>query len=162
MPHALAAPISPPNDTPRLRFVRARLADAARFLALEREIDTPRLYRPAATRAAAEAEIRRTCLYFLWLGRRQVGTIAWRRCSDGSIEISNLAVRPRYRGRGCARAAMLFVLRKHARAKRFMLVTHPENAAALRLYAARGFSVRASRENFFGDGEPRLVLTKES
>src|SRR5205085_153088 len=124
------------------------VADAPTFVALEREVEMPRLYCPALTRAAAEREIRRNCLYFLWLGSRRVGTIAWRRSADGSVEISNLAIRPRYRGRGCARAAMLVALKKHAAAPRIALVTHPDNHSARALYRSLGFTIRGRRRNF--------------
>jgi ribosomal protein S18 acetylase RimI-like enzyme len=145
---------------PRLRFVRVRLKDAARFVALEREIETPKLYAPALTIAAAKAEIRRNRLYFLCCGARRVGTIAYRVRDDGSVEISNLAIRPAWRRRGLARAAMAFVFARNRAPGPFELVTHPENRKALRLYAGLGFEIRRRIENCFGDGEPRLVLVK--
>jgi ribosomal protein S18 acetylase RimI-like enzyme len=156
MQSAITAPL------PNLRFLRARLKDAARFVALERESGAPRLYAPALTLAAAEAEIRRNRLYFLWLGARRVGTVAYRVRADGSVEISNLAIRPGWRRRGLARAAMLYVLKRNARAAVIELVTHPENRKALRLYVSLGFEPRRRIANFFGDGEPRLVLVRQA
>jgi ribosomal protein S18 acetylase RimI-like enzyme len=151
-----------PRPPPRVRFVRARRKDAARFLAMEREIDIPRLYCPAASLAAAAAEIGRNRLYLLWFGGRRVGTVAFRRQTGGTVEISNLAIRPAWRGRGFARAALLFVLKRNAAAAGFVLVTHPENEAALTLYRSLGFKPRRRFENFFGDGEPRLALVRAS
>ena len=40
------------------------------------------------------------------------------------------------------------------------LVTHPQNTAALKLYSKYGFIVTGQKENYYGDGEPRLILTK--
>lgn len=54
---------------------------------------------------------------------------------------------------------MLFILEKCKGADRVDLVTHPENRSALELYSSLGFKVEARQENYFGDGEPRLVLT---
>jgi len=41
--------------------------------------------------------------------------------------------------------------------KRIELVTHPDNPA-LKLYESLGFTVESRKENYWGDGEPRLVL----
>jgi ribosomal-protein-alanine N-acetyltransferase len=43
-------------------------------------------------------------------------------------------------------------------APRVDLVTHPQNDIALKLYTSLGFKVESREENYFGDGEPRLVL----
>jgi ribosomal protein S18 acetylase RimI-like enzyme len=74
--------------------------------------------------------------------------------------ISNVAVEPACQGQGIARAAMEFLLERNHAAPRIELVTHPENAAALRLYGSLGFVVEGRRENCFGDGEPRLLLAR--
>jgi ribosomal-protein-alanine N-acetyltransferase len=53
---------------------------------------------------------------------------------------------------------MLFILEKCKGSNRIDLVTHPENSSALELYSSLGFKVESRQENYFGDGEPRLVL----
>jgi ribosomal-protein-alanine N-acetyltransferase len=53
---------------------------------------------------------------------------------------------------------MSFILEKCKGTDRIDLVTHPENKNALQLYMSLGFKVESRRENYFGDGEPRLVL----
>jgi ribosomal-protein-alanine N-acetyltransferase len=73
---------------------------------------------------------------------------------------SNLAIIPAYRRRGIGRAAVLFLLDKSNGAPRIDLVTHPENDGALRLYMSLGFRIESRKENYFGDGEPRLVLAR--
>jgi ribosomal protein S18 acetylase RimI-like enzyme len=40
-------------------------------------------------------------------------------------------------------------------------VAHPENEIALGLYMSLGFEIESRQENFFGDGEPRLVLARK-
>jgi ribosomal protein S18 acetylase RimI-like enzyme len=145
---------------PRLRLCRVRAADAEEFLRLEQNLDARRLYHPATTRQDALREIRRTRLYFLKLGEELAGTAAYRRREDGTVEISNLAVQPAYRGRGIARQAMEKLLAMNRGAPRLDLITHPENAAALALYLSLGFTVRKSLPDCFGDGEPRLQLVR--
>lgn len=130
------------------------------LLALEACVGEPRLYGWLQSRAAALKEIRETCLYFIMVGEAAVGTAGYRLRPDGSVYIGNLAVAPAFRRQGIGRAAMAFLLEQNKGAPRVDLVTHPENVSALALYAAFGFAVESRQENYFGDGEPRLVLAK--
>jgi [ribosomal protein S18]-alanine N-acetyltransferase len=93
------------------------------------------------------------------MGDVVLGTAAYRVRSDHSVYISNVAVDPTYRRQGIARSAMSFILEKCKGNSRIDLVTHPENEAALQLYMSLGFKVESRQENYFGDGEPRLVLS---
>jgi len=89
-----------------------------------------------------------------------VGIAAYRVREKGSIYISNVAVDPAFRRLGIARLVMEHILDINKNARRIELVTHPENEHALRLYVSLGFAIESLRENYFGDGEPRLVLAR--
>lgn len=41
------------------------------------------------------------------------------------------------------------------------LVTHPDNAAAIGLYESLGFKITERKENYFGNGTPRVIMVKE-
>jgi ribosomal protein S18 acetylase RimI-like enzyme len=45
--------------------------------------------------------------------------------------------------------------------KPFELVTHPENTSAIITYLKSGFKIKAWKDNYFGDGQPRILLVKE-
>jgi len=92
------------------------------------------------------------------MGDLVVGTAAYWLRPDMSVYISNVAVHQMYRRQGIARAAMSFILEKCKGTHRVDLVTHPENKNALQLYESLGFKVESHQENYFDDGEPRLVL----
>lgn len=87
-----------------------------------------------------------------------VGTAAYRLRPDNTVYISNVATDRAYRRRGIARSAVSFILEKCKEASRIDLVTHPENKYALQFYKSLGFNVESCEENYFGDGEPRLIL----
>jgi ribosomal protein S18 acetylase RimI-like enzyme len=44
--------------------------------------------------------------------------------------------------------------------KRIELVTHPDNKSAIKLYFSFGFLTEKQMENYFGDGEPRILMAK--
>jgi [ribosomal protein S18]-alanine N-acetyltransferase len=144
-----------------LTFERARIGEADTLVKFERRVADPRLYGTPSDLARARREIRRNRLYFIKAGDAIVGTAAFCSKPGNRVHISNVAVDPRYRRQGIASAALTFILERCAGATRIELVTHPENEPALRLYSSFGFEVKSRHENYFGDGEPRLVMARE-
>jgi [ribosomal protein S18]-alanine N-acetyltransferase len=142
----------------RFTLQRASVEDVETLLAFERRVANPRIYGPIFDRARAAEEINTSTFYFIKMGDAVIGTAAYRLRSDESMYISNVAVDPIYRHRGVARAVMTRFLEQCKEAPRVDLVTHPENEIALKLYTSLGFKVQSREENYFGDGEPRLVL----
>jgi ribosomal protein S18 acetylase RimI-like enzyme len=136
----------------------ATIKDVDALVAFEPKVADPKIYGPTLDRPGAVQEITSNQFYLIKMGDIVVGTAAYRSRPDESIYISNVAIEPIYRRRGIARAAMWFILGKLKGTRRIDLVTHPENKNALRLYASFGFKVESRQENYFGDGEPRLVL----
>lgn len=145
---------------PHLNFQQATEQDVHSFLALERGAGDPRIYGPFTELEDALREINTNTLLFIRVGDTIVGMASYRIRPDKSVYIGNVAIDPDYRRQGIARAAMVFILDINNPAPRIDLVTHPENEPALRLYLSLGFKVESRQENFFGDGEPRLVLTR--
>jgi ribosomal protein S18 acetylase RimI-like enzyme len=133
--------------------------DVHAFAALERK-SASRIYGPIATIEDARREISENTLYFIRKDEIVVGSAAYRIRPDNSVYISCVAIDPAYRRQGIARAAMTYILEKTNGASRIDLVTHPQNEYALRLYASLGFKIESRLENYYGDGEPRLVLAR--
>jgi predicted lactoylglutathione lyase len=129
---------SAPIQIRHLVFQRATAEDVHIFAALERK-STSRIYGPIGAMEDALREIRESTLYFIRSGEIVVGTAAYRVRPDDSVYISCVAIDPAYRRQGIARAAMTYILEKTKDASRIDLVTHPENANALRLYTSLGF-----------------------
>jgi [ribosomal protein S18]-alanine N-acetyltransferase len=144
-----------------LTFERARIGEADTLVKFEERLADPRLYGAPSNLERARREIRRNRLYFVKSGDAIVGTAAFCSKPGDRVYISNVAVDPRYRRQGIARAALTFILGRCTGATRIELVTHPENEAALRLYGSFGFEIKSRHENYFGDGEPRLVMSRE-
>jgi ribosomal protein S18 acetylase RimI-like enzyme len=141
-------------------FERATKADAGIVVSVEANIGEPKTYGQPLAFDAVVGEIRKNAFYLIKEGDAVVGTCAYRTRSDNSVYLSNIAILPAFRGRGLGRAAMLFLLAECQAADTIDLVTHPENAAALNLYESLGFKVTSRKKDYFGDGEPRLVLVR--
>jgi ribosomal protein S18 acetylase RimI-like enzyme len=146
----------------QLTFRRATLADADRLAAHEQRIGEPRLYGPPLDREACVREITGNVFYFVETEGVLAATAAWARRDDGSAYFSSIAVDPDFRRRGIARAAMLFLLEEAWDCEPIELVTHPDNAAAIALYRSFGFEIEGRKEDYFGDGEPRVVMRRGS
>jgi len=72
-----------------------------------------------------------------------------------------LVIHPNFQGQGIGREAVLFRLEKLKGVKRVWLVTHPENFKIINLYQSLGFKIEKRLENYFGDGEPRIILLRD-
>jgi ribosomal-protein-alanine N-acetyltransferase len=72
--------------------------------------------------------------------------------------IDGILVKPSHQGRGLGRAATVKLLEELKDIPLVDLVTHPDNERAIKLYESLGFVVGERKENYFGDGEPRIVM----
>jgi ribosomal protein S18 acetylase RimI-like enzyme len=142
----------------QLALEPATIKDVDTLVAFEQKVADPKIYGPTLDAPSAVQEITSNQFYLIKMGGVVVGTAAYRSRPDESVYISNVAIDPMFRRRGIARAALSFLLAKLKGTRRIDLVTHPENKNALHLYASFGFKVESRQENYFGDGEPRLVL----
>ena len=71
-----------------------------------------------------------------------------------------MVINPRFQGQGIAREAMMIILEKFKDVKRIDLLTHPDNIKAINLYQSLGFMAESRKENYYGDGEPRIVIAR--
>lgn len=87
-----------------------------------------------------------------------VGDLAYEYKDPNNVYIADLAVIPSFQGQGIAREVLVNLLKELNEVKRIDLVTHPENLKAIKLYESLGFVFESTKENYFGDGEPRSTF----
>lgn len=75
------------------------------------------------------------------------------------VELRTIAVLPEFQNNGIG-TLMLKKFFQLTDCKNIRLVTHPHNKKALHLYLKHGFTIIGLKNNYFGDGEPRLLLHK--
>jgi ribosomal-protein-alanine N-acetyltransferase len=145
------------HKEPHISMEEASEADMDALIDIEKSVPKTNAYSPMLTERGWERELAENTVYLIKSGDIPVGSIAYAEKSPEHVYISGVIVRPEYQGRGIATNAIKEVLEKYPNASRIDLVTHPENPA-LGLYESLGFKVEERKENYFGDGEPRLVL----
>lgn len=83
--------------------------------------------------------------------------------SDGkAVHIPQLAILPPYQGNGYGAQAARLLL-EEVRRQGFEVAwgqIHPDNTTSLNLWKGLGFDVVDSSPDYFGDGEPRLIVEK--
>jgi ribosomal protein S18 acetylase RimI-like enzyme len=139
-----------------------RVNDIETFLMLEQKVSGIKTYSPLLTREEVVHEFETNKIFFIEKDGTTVGSISYEQKSLTLAYISGLVVDPEHQGRGIARAALTQLLDRIGDISQIELVTHPENKAAMHIYESLGFKITQRKENYFGDGEPRLVLRKES
>ena len=90
-------------------------------------------------------------------GDEVIGQIGVRSVLD-ELHVTNVAVRPEYRGRGHARAMIRGALSAYPDARLVHLEVRPTNRAARTLYLSLGFRETGRRPRYYGD-EDALLMT---
>lgn len=92
---------------------------------------------------------------------RLVGYACWWLVGD-EVHILNLAVHPDARGRGAGRALVQHIVDDAVahHATSVSLEVRPENANALALYRAMGFTQIGLRKHYYGRGEDAVIMER--
>jgi len=145
-----------------LELVRATLQDKETYILLEKAVAGTKLYSALLTDTEVLDEIQNKIVYLIKRGAQVMGSISYEIKGPDHAYIDGLVVHPSFQGQGIGREALGILLKELERYKRVDLVTHPDNARAIRLYESFGFKIGERIENYFGDGESRTVLAREN
>ncbi|HNX10964.1 MAG TPA: N-acetyltransferase [bacterium] len=139
---------------------RATLKDAKEVLALESSANS-RTYSARISEKALNHFIKNEFVFLIRKGSKVVGLISYEVKRGKTMHLNGLVIKPELRGQGFARQALSSLLKKKLGYSRIELVVHPHNTPALTLYLSLGFMIESWQDNYFGDGEPRLLLVKK-
>lgn len=144
----------------QLSFRRAVPDDVEVYVDLERRVAVNNTYSAILDRDEALQEFNENEVYLAYKEGRLVGSVAYQMQGPESAYLCGIVVHPDFQGQGIGRAMAEFRLDKVRGAKRIWLVTHPQNKRAIALDESLGFRFEKRIENYFGDGEPRIVLVR--
>lgn len=139
---------------------RATIQDVDLYMELEKSVAT-HLYVGTTDSKEVEDNLENNVVYFIEDEGRVVGSVEYEFVSADHAHLWGLVVLPEFQGKGIGKEALKKVLEELEGISLVDLVTHPENTRAIALYESLGFRIAERKENYFGDGQPRLVLEKK-
>lgn len=143
-----------------INLIEATQSDVDVFIDFERKVSDTKIYSTILDREEALKEFKLNKIYLIKRDNVTVGTVMYQMKGSDHAYISGLVVDPTVQRQGIGRTAMLLLLEQLKDVQRIDLVVHPENTSGLALYASLGFETESKQENYFRDGEPRLILVK--
>lgn len=141
-----------------LSFRKATSEDVDAYLELEKTAIGQKTYSGIKDKDEALQEFKENEVYLIYKDGKLVGSTEFEMKSPDHAYMSGVVIHPDFQGQGIAREATLFRLNKLNGVKRIDVVTHPENFKIIDLYESLGFKIEKRIENYFGDGEPRVML----
>jgi ribosomal protein S18 acetylase RimI-like enzyme len=140
-----------------VKIEKQELGEAAKMLLdLEKRILVEKYHNPFQNTGQVIEFYKESEIYFSYLGNTPVGFMACQRTGEVS-ELLGLGVLPKYQRQGIGKK-MLFFFMEREKKRDLTLVVHPYNAKALIMYLNTGWRITGYRENYYGDGQPRVVL----
>lgn len=100
-------------------------------------------------------------IYLGYEKQKPVCYFAFKQGKNNRVELVTTGVLPDYQGQGIGKQIIAKLLELN-KGKTLHLVTHPRNIAALVLHLKSGFVINGWKENYFGDGEPRLLMQRQT
>ncbi|TSC75402.1 MAG: putative acetyltransferase [Parcubacteria group bacterium Gr01-1014_33] len=146
------------NSIQNISLRRATRDDIGVLIALEKTA-AHKTYAAMTDEQEWQTEMEKGTIYLIQKGDITVGNISFQIKESDHAYLSGLMILSDYQGQGIAREAMTQVMEELKDIKRVDLVTHPHNTPAIMLYLSLGFKVESWKDNYFGDGEPRIVLS---
>ncbi len=139
-------------------FKRAAEDDWGAVSALEKDVSANQCYFPITEEEKVKEYIRKSHVFLIQSKGKTIGTISYELKGEDSADLDGLTVSPDFQKHGIATKAMEFVMGKLKGIKQITLAVHPKNTPAIKLYLNFGFQITGWKENYYGDGEPRLIL----
>lgn len=89
---------------------------------------------------------------------RIVGFVAYEKINN-NLELKLIVVSPEYQSKGIGSELLNYCF-KDNEGLNMTLTAHPDNSNALIFYLRNGLKITKWKDNCYGDGQPRLVLSK--
>lgn len=142
-----------------MELIRATIQDVQTLLEIEKTTIGLKLYSGYFNEKEVEEYVKNSIVYLIKNNDDIIGSISYDVIDSDHADISGLVIKPEFQQRGFGRKAMNLLFEELKDYKKLSLCVHPDNHAR-KLYESLGFKVESRKENYFGDGEPRLIMMK--
>ena len=143
-----------------MKLIKATIENVSKLLEIEKTTQGLKVYSGYFSEKEIEEWINNDRVYLIENDGVVVGSISYEIKDDSHAYLSGLVIKPEFRRQGLAREAMVQLFEELKNFNKLSLAVHPENHA-VRLYESLGFVKESIKENYFGDGEPRLIMAKQ-
>ena len=149
------------NET-KVILRKATIKDIPAFIEIEKSAP-PKIYSAMTTEKEWQDELsrRNAVIYAIIKDDKIVGNVSYETKNEETAYISGLCIDSKFRGQGIGKKAIKLISEELKDFKRIELATHPNNENAVKLYKSFGFEIKSQIENYFGDGEPRIIMVLE-
>ena len=142
-----------------MKLKRATIKDIQTLLEIEKTTIGLKLYSGYFNEKEVEGYVKNSIVYLIKNNDDIVGSISYDVINSNHADISGLVIKPEFQKKGLAKKAMELLFKELKDYKKLSLCVHPDNHA-LKLYESFGFKKESRKENYFGDGEPRIIMVK--
>lgn len=142
-----------------LELQQATFADIPLLIEIEKSILNIKIYSSMVEDDEWQEALQKGAVYLIKNNRDIIGSLSYEKKSNTHAYISGLIIKQSFQNKGFGKQALICLLEKLKNIQKISLVTHPNNHVALSLYLSLGFIIESRKENYYGDGEPRLVLS---
>jgi len=142
----------------KITYRKATPNDWSTVISCEKTADL-KTFRAVDNENDAKSYIKESNVYLIGLGKEIIGTISFVVKDQNWAHLDGLTIKPEYRNHGFATSSIKWLLDQIRSEYGIIdLVTHPQNSSAIHAYTKNGFEVKERKENYFGDGEPRIRM----
>ena len=141
---------------------QATIEDIPKLVEIEEKLVGSKIYVAMTDEKEWQEEIKKANVkaYLIFQDGKVVGNVSYEVDKDIAY-ISGLAISPEFQKMGIGKRVIGIILKELKNVRLMKILTHPENIPALKLYKSFDFVEKETIENYFGDGEPRVVLIRE-
>lgn len=143
-----------------MELKRATIEDVQKLLEIEKTTIGLKVYSGYFNEKEVEEYVKKSVVYLIKNKDDIIGSISYDVIDSNHTDISGLVIKPKFQKQGFGRMAMKLLFEKLKGCKKLSLCVHPDNHAR-KFYESFGFKVESRKENYFGDGEPRLIMVKQ-
>lgn len=145
-----------------IKLTKINVCDYLKLLLdLDQKIYRHSLVTPFKNVEEVKKHLGQSVAYLIYDNKTVIGYCSFDIHAD-KIHVSGIALLEEFRHKGIGTYIMKKLLNNLKTYKNISLTVHPKNVAAVKMYYNLGFVAIGWKDNYFGDGQPRLILEKNN
>ncbi len=145
---------------PKVTLTEATEKDVKKLVAIETAGSTGEMHAPLLREEKWVQYLGTHTVWLIRVARKVVGYLAVQHKSAEHVRVHGVVVLPEQRGVGVESAVLGKFVEEMQAVPRIDLAVHPLHAS-MQVFKSVGFTEESLHENFYGDGEPRIVMVYE-